>query len=188
VTRPNRVPAQTHDEWSDATRAEFGTVAPNASGGRPLHLPAVVAHHPTFLGPYLTWAKAVALAGVLPRRDAALVALRTAWRCGSEFEWGVHAASAVERHGVTAAEVARVAAGAGAPGWSNRDATLLRAVDELHDDHAIADATWAALGEWYDDAARLEIAFVVGHYTMLSMVANTAGVPPEPEWAPLPAT
>jgi hypothetical protein len=28
--------------------------------------------------------------------------------------------------------------------------------------------------------------FVVGHYTMLSMVANSAGVPPEPDWAPLP--
>ena len=42
------------------------------------------------------------------------------------------------------------------------------------------------LGEWYDDAARLELVFVVGHYTMLSMVANTAGVPPEPTWEPLP--
>jgi hypothetical protein len=145
-----------------------------------------VAQHPSYLGPYLTWARAVALAGVLPRRDAALVALRTAYRCDSEFEWGVHADSAVTRHGVTPAEVGRVPAGAGAPGWAARDALLLRAVDELHDDHAIGDVTWAALGEWHDDAARLEIAFVVGHYTMLSMVANTAGVPPEPGWEPLP--
>jgi hypothetical protein len=33
--------------------------------------------------------------------------------------------------------------------------------------------------------ALLEIVFVVGHYTMLSMVANSAGVQPEPEWAAL---
>jgi alkylhydroperoxidase family enzyme len=186
VSRPNRVPGQPPEQWSEATRAEFGDVAPTASGRRPLHLPAVVANHPTFLAPYLTWAKAVALDGVLPRRDAALVALRTAWRCSSEFEWGVHAESAVARHGVTAEEVARVADGAAAPGWSAHDATLLRTVDELHDGHTIGDSTWAALGEWYDDAARLEVAFVVGHYTMLSMVANTAGVPPERAWAPLP--
>ena len=186
MSRPARIRAQTPDEWSDATRAEFADVAPAAAGARPLHLPAVIAHHPTFLGPSLTWAKAVALAGVLPRRDAALVALRTAWRCGSEFEWGVHAESAVARHGVTAAEVARVPAGAGEPGWPARDAALLQAVDELQDDRTITDATWTALGEWYDDAARLEIAFVVGHYTMLSMVANSAGVPSEPTWPELP--
>jgi alkylhydroperoxidase family enzyme len=151
-----------------------------------VHLPSVIAHHPTFLSPYLVWAKAVALDGVLPRRDAELVALRTAFRCRSEFEWGVHAASAVARAGVTSDEVARVAAGPDAPGWAPRETALIRAADELRDDHAIGDATWAALAEWYDDAARLEIAFVAGHYTMLSMVANTAGVPPEPNWEALP--
>ena len=87
---------------------------------------------------------------------------------------------------MTADEVERVAAGPDAPGWSRHDTALLRAVDELHDDHTISDATWSMLGESYDDAARLEIAFVVGHYTMLSMVANSAGVPPEPRWDPLP--
>ncbi len=192
--RPNRVPGQAPEAWSDATRAEFGDVAATGTpeGSRkPLHLPAVVAHHPTFLSPYLVWAKAVALAGVLPRRDAAILSLRTALRCRSEFEWGVHAESAVARHGLTAEDVARVAAGADAPGpepagWSSHDAALVRAADELHDDQTISDGTWAVLGERYDDAARLEVAFVVGHYTMLSMVANTAGVPPEERWQPLP--
>jgi alkylhydroperoxidase family enzyme len=185
VTRPNRVPGQAEADWSDATRAEFADVAPSATG-RPLHLPSVVAQHPSFLSPYLVWAKAIALSGVLPRRDSAIVALRTALRCDSEFEWGVHAESAVARAGLTPEEVARVAEGADAPGWTGHDAALVRAVDELHDAHTISDETWAALGERYDDAARLEVAFVVGHYTMLSMVANTAGVPPEPRWQALP--
>jgi len=185
VTRPNRVPGQEEADWSAATRAEFADVAPSATG-RPLHLPSVVANHPTFLSPYLVWAKAIALTGVLPKRDAAIVALRTALRCDSEFEWGVHAESAVARAGLTPEEVARIAAGADAPGWSAHDAALVRAVDELHDAHTISDATWATLGERYDDAARLEVAFVAGHYTMLSMVANTAGVPPEPRWQELP--
>ena len=39
------------------------------------------------------------------------------------------------------------------------------------------DATWAELGAHYDAPALVEILFVVGQYTMLSMVANAAGIP-----------
>ncbi len=50
----------------------------------------------------------------------------------------------------------------------------------------MGDATWAALAADHDDAALIEIVFVVGHYTMLSMLANSTGVPAEPHWDPLP--
>jgi alkylhydroperoxidase/carboxymuconolactone decarboxylase family protein YurZ len=198
MARPSRVRAQSPEEWSESTRAEFANVqvvarppAEPAAGDpeaapRPLHLPSVIANHPTFLPPYLAWAKAVALSGVLDYRTNALLALRTAIRCQSEFEWGVHAETAMTRGGLSPEEVARVAVGPDAPGWSAGDAALLRAADELHDTHTISDTTWAELTADHDDAAMLEIAFVVGHYTMLSMVANTAGVPPEPRWLPLP--
>jgi 4-carboxymuconolactone decarboxylase len=184
--RPVRVPAQPPEEWSEATQAAFAAVAPTASGRRPLHLPAVVAHHPTLLEPYMTWATAVARRGVLDGPTNTLLALRTALRCRSEFEWGVHATHAGERAGLTGEEIARVAAGPDAPGWSAREAALLRLADELHDDNAVSDDTWAALRAELGQDALLEAVFVVGHYTMLSMVANSAGVPPEPDWAPLP--
>jgi alkylhydroperoxidase family enzyme len=184
--RPVRVPVQPPADWSDTTRAAFAGVAPSASGRLPLHLPAVVAHHPTLLEPYMTWATAVARHGVLDARSATLLALRTALRCRSEFEWGVHATHAGERAGLTAEDVARVAAGPDASGWTAREAALLRAADELHVDDAVADDTWAALGAELGVDALLEVVFVVGHYTMLSMVANSAGVPPEPDWAALP--
>jgi alkylhydroperoxidase family enzyme len=184
MPRPQRIPGQAPAAWSDATRSELERLVPTA-GGRPLHLPSVIAHHPTFLGPYLEWAKAIALRGVLSPRENALLALRTALRCASEFEWGVHAQTAIQRAGLTPGEVAAVARGPEASGWSAREAALLRAADELHDQHAIGDATWAALASDRDPAARLEVAFVVGHYTMLSMVANSAGVPPESFWAGL---
>jgi 4-carboxymuconolactone decarboxylase len=184
MSRTVRIAGQAPEEWSDSTRAEFAGV--DEAARHRLHLPTVIARHPTFLPPYMTWAKAVALRGVLERRDNALLALRTGFRCDSEFEWGVHAETAVLRGGMTADEVARVAAGPDAPGWSPRDAALLRAADELHDEHTISDATWHALGEHFTPDALLEIAFVCGHYTMLSMVANTVGVQPEEQWAPLP--
>jgi 4-carboxymuconolactone decarboxylase len=173
TARPLRVPPQPPEAWSGQTRQVLGA-APQR--GR-LHLPAVVAWHPTLLAPYMAWATAVARQGVLSPRDNALLALRTALRCGSEFEWGVHVA-----HGeLTADEVARVAEGPGA-GWPARDAELLRAADELHDRSGVGDGTWEALSAVFPTDALLEIVFVVGHYTMLSMVANSAGVQPEPAW------
>jgi hypothetical protein len=148
---------------------------------RPLHLPGVVARHPTFLEPYMAWATAVARRGVLDARDNALLAARTALRCDSEFEWGVHATR------LTPDEVARIAEGPDAEGWSRREAALLRAADELHDTSAVGDDTWAALSTDFGPDALVEIVFVVGHYTMLSMVANSAGVAPEDDWARLPS-
>ena len=66
--RPHRLPGQPPDEWSDTTRAEFDATV-QTGRSRPLHLPSVIAHHPTYLSAYLTWAKAVALDAVLPPGD-----------------------------------------------------------------------------------------------------------------------
>ena len=73
-----------------------------------------------------------------------------------------------------------MAAGAGAPGWSERDRLLLRAADELHATQQLADATWSGLRALFSAAQLVEIPLVVGHYTMLSMLANATGVPLEP--------
>ena len=110
--RPRRIPGQTPEQWSDATRALLDGVVQTTPGdaSRPVHLPSVIAHHPTFLGPYLEWAKAVALRGVLPQRTNALIALRTAWHRRSEFEWGVHANGALTRGLLTVDEIGTVLA------------------------------------------------------------------------------
>ena len=47
--------------------------------------------------------------------------------------------------------------------------------------------TWDALAERFDDAQLLEITFIVGNYTMLSMVANATGVPLEDDLPAMPA-
>ena len=146
-----------------------------------------VAHHADLLDPFLGFASALAMRGALPRRDSELLALRAAWNCRSEFEWGQHVRYA-RAAGLSDAEIDAVAQGPAAPGWSDPDRALLCAADELHAHQAIGDPTWSLLAARWNAAQLVEIAFVVGHYTMLSMVANTAGVPPEPGWAPLPAT
>jgi len=74
--------------------------------------------------------------------------------------------------GLSDEQIARVGEGPDAPGWSERDAALLRAADELHDDHRISDETWRVLADRYDVGQLVEILYVVGQYAMLSMVAN----------------
>ena len=55
-----------------------------------------------------------------------------------------------------------------------KDALLIGAADELHHDSSISAPTWSELTEYYSTAQLIEATYVVGQYTMLSMVANIA--------------
>lgn len=152
------------------TRAGWDHQTPN--------LLRAIAHHADLLEPFLGFAAALATRGALPRRESELLALRAAWNCRSEFEWGQHVRYA-RAAGLSDAEIDAVAVGPAAPGWSEADRALLSAADELHAQKTIDDATWTALAARWNDAQLVEIAFVVGHYTMLSMVTGALRVPLE---------
>ena len=121
----------------------------------------------------------------MPRRASELLALRAAWNCRSEFEWGHHAGYA-RAAGLSDAEIGAVAEGPAAPGWSDEDRALLVAADELHGQKKLTDFTWTALASRWSAAQLVEIPFVVGQYTMLSMVAGALQVPLEDGLARLP--
>jgi alkylhydroperoxidase family enzyme len=195
VTGEARVRGLGPGEWSDDVRALLlPTLGPVAAlegdagaeeGRRPLTVLTVLAHEPRLLGPFLGWASALALEGELPRRDHELLALRAAWNCRSPFEWGHHVTYA-RAAGIDDREIERIVAGPDAPGWTDVEAALLRAADELHRDATIHDGTWAELAGHYEPAALVEISLVVGQYTMLSMLTNACGVELEPGHDPLP--
>jgi alkylhydroperoxidase family enzyme len=146
-------------------------------GRGPIPTVAVLAHTPRLLGPFLGWASAIALEGLLSKRDHELVALRAIHHCHSEFERVEHSGFARDV-GVTDVELERLELddSADAPGWAEHEAALLRAADELVVSCAISDTTWAVLARHYSDGQLVEIPFVVGQYVMLSMVANALGI------------
>jgi alkylhydroperoxidase family enzyme len=144
-------------------------------GSEPAATMVVLARSPDLLAPFLGWAAALALNGVLSNRDHELLALRAARNCGSRFEWDEHAEFA-RGTGLTDEEIAAVAGAVTDGDWSPSEAALLQAADDLHTTHNVADETWAVLASYYDLPALTEILFVVGQYTMLSMVANAAGI------------
>jgi alkylhydroperoxidase family enzyme len=179
-------------QWSPQTRALLEATLPRVSalsgearpGARPLPILTVVAHHEALLGPFLELATALAQRGVLPRRESELLALRAAWRSQSHFEWGHHVLYA-RAAGLRDDEIAR-AADAGDAKLSAREELLLRAADQLHATQRVDDPTWRALRTEFSDAQLVEIPFLVGQYTMLSMVAEALAVPVEPDLPPLP--
>lgn len=178
-------------EWADEVRALLGDARPDlgpADAPRerkgPPNIVFTLAHLPHLLAPFLGFASALATRGRLSRRNAEILALRASWNCRSAFEWGQHAEYARDA-GLSGAEIAAVRAGPADPAWSVEERTLLQAADELHTHRCIGDQTWAALARRHSEAQLVEIPLVVGHYTMLSMVARSTGVPLEPGLPPL---
>jgi alkylhydroperoxidase family enzyme len=159
---------------------------PAAEKPKTLNILRTMAHHPKLLGPFLDFASALAMQGELSRRDSELLALRAAWNCQSDFEWGHHVVYA-RAAGIAEAEIDRIPLGPGAPAWSAADSNLLRAADQLHAHQQIDDEVWEGLAARYSEAQLVEISFVVGQYTMLSMLANSTGVELEAGLDPLPS-
>jgi AhpD family alkylhydroperoxidase len=144
----------------------------------PPHLFTTLARHRRLFRRWLRFAGALMPRGRLPRRDTELVILRVAANTGSEYERRHHEHLG-RRAGLTADDLARVAAGPDAPGWSERDATLLRAVDELHADRRISDGVWAQLATHRSDVDLIELCMLVGHYEMLAMTIESLRIQPD---------
>jgi alkylhydroperoxidase family enzyme len=164
------------DEWSDEAaemRPRFLRKGPQ--GDRVLNIFATLARHPQLLKRWTVFGNHVLYKSTLPPREREILILRIGWLCAAEYEWGQHVAIG-RREGLEDDDIARIAAGADAPGWDTFEANLIRAVDELHGDAFISDATWNALSERYDTQQMLDVVFTVGQYNLVSMALNSCGV------------
>lgn len=144
----------------------------------PPHLFTTLARHRRLFRRWLRFAGGLMPGGKLPRRDTELVILRVAHNCDCVYERGHHELIA-PRAGVLREEIERTADGPDAPGWSPRDAALLRAADELHSERAISDETWATLRGELSEVQLIELCMLVGHYEMIAMTINGLRIEPD---------
>jgi alkylhydroperoxidase family enzyme len=183
VTR--RVPPLDRDEIdagvADRIQESFPRAARFFADDAPPMPPVLglLARHPTLAGPWLGFSGALLDSGVLDSRTRELLILATAHRTDNDYVWNEHLPMAAAA-GVSPAEVEAIAGASrvdrkGAD-WSDAEAPLFRAVDELVECHRVSDATWASLGAHYDDEALLEVLFVVGAYSCLAMLLNSTGL------------
>jgi 4-carboxymuconolactone decarboxylase len=150
-------------------------------GGDALHIFSTLVRHPGLFRRWIGFGGKLLQGSKLPARSRELVILRVAWRCRAAYEWSQHVSIAKDA-GLDAEAIRRVATDDTA-GWSADDAALLRAVDELHDDFCIKDATWDELAAFLDERQLIELPVLAGHYAMLAGALNSFGVQTE---RPLP--
>jgi alkylhydroperoxidase family enzyme len=113
--------------------------------------------------------------GEISPRERELAILRVGWWCRAPFEWGEHVAIA-KRYGITSEEVERIRNGSSAPGWSEHERAILRAVEELLSDQMICDATWETLARTWTERQLIEFPMLVGQYFATALQQNSLRV------------
>jgi alkylhydroperoxidase family enzyme len=154
---------------------QIETLAALAEPWRGLNLFRTSVRSPGGLASLIPAGDYIRSSSILAAREREIVVLRIGWLCGSGYEWTQHVFIG-RQAGLTKDEVVAVKAGADAGSWSPADRALIRACDELHADQFITAATWAALGQHFDEAEIMDVVFIAGHYVTVSMIANAFGV------------
>lgn len=182
--------AQTHDAASAFPSARDFVLAHHTDrdgGARGTNGLGVLLRYPALAKAFLTFNNHVAAASSLSKRARELLILRIGWLRRSEYELVQHIVLA-RRAGLSEAEIERVQHGPDAKGWDAIDAELLRAVDELHADARIADATWKRLRTQFSTEQLMDLVFTVGCYDVLAMAFKTFDAQLEVGVAPLDKT
>lgn len=130
-----------------------------------------LARSPAVFTAFLELGTELSSSATIPPRERELAILRVGWLCGAPYEWGEHVIVA-RRVGLSEAEIDRVTRGSAAEGWSEGEQAVLKAVEELHADAMITDATWAELARHFDERQLIELPMLVGHYHMTAFVQN----------------
>ena len=171
-----RVPPATPDELGPVNRALVKVAARVAGTAGPPNLFLTLGRHRGLFRRWLFFAGALMPRGKLPRADTELVILRVSHRTGCPYEADHHKPMG-RKAGLSAEQIAAVERdGLDGAEWSPRQRAILAAVDELHDDRRISDATFAALRPELSDRDLVELCLLAGHYEMLAGTINSLGI------------
>jgi alkylhydroperoxidase family enzyme len=163
------------DAEMDAEQQEI--MAPFRKMGVDFAVSRAFVRHPTALKAFRVWATYVMSdTNPLPPREREILALRTAWRVRSGYEWSRHLLFG-RRAGLRDEEMEALKQPLAARGWQASDAALIAAADALVADFFIPDDLWKELAAHFNDRQCMDAIFTVGHFTLLAMFLNTAGVP-----------
>ncbi len=160
--------AETHELLSKLSRLR-------GDDAEVLNVFGTVANHPTLLRKWLVFATYALTKSTLDPRTRELVVLRVGWKCSAPYEWGQHVVVG-RAVGLTDTDIARVADGPDADGWTEAEAAALRATDECHDRSTITDVTWDTLAAHFSQQQILDLVFLIGQYHLVSFALNACGV------------
>lgn len=179
LDQPPRVAPLAPQEISEDARAIISSVLAAISRARPEQISdytAIMLRHPELYRRHVELGLQL-YRGTLSPRHRELAILRLGWLCQAPFEWGEHVDVGKRIAGLTEADVERLKLGATAPGWSEDDRAIVRAVEELLDNAMISEATWAVLARHLDDKQLIELPILIGQYQGIAYLQNALRCP-----------
>ncbi|MXO89957.1 carboxymuconolactone decarboxylase family protein [Pontixanthobacter aquaemixtae] len=168
------------EEWTDDAREVFAFWGePNAwEEGSKTNIMMVMGNHPPLGKVFNIWGKHFLMENTLSTRQLEILVLRVSVRAKSIYEWHNHVGYAMNA-GISLEEIAAIRDYPEGGDWSEEEGALIRAVDELVDQHKISDATWATLSKTLSTQQLMDTIFTIGHYVMTSWAISSMGVPVE---------
>ena len=169
-----RIPPLAPEAWTP----EVKKMLDPTNAGRPvIGVLRTFAQHPAMYVKRQTISDHIRSHTSLTPRMRELTIMRILYRCSGHGEWSLHGAGA-GNFGIEPAEVQRTAT-PGYAGWSDADANMMRAVDEIYDTDKVSPETWTALKGQFEDRQIMDLLVTAGGYRMVAMAINTFGVPLE---------
>ena len=175
-----RIPHCPREEWTDDARDVFAFWGePNAwEEGSKTNIMMVMGNHPALGKIYNNWGRYFLMENSLNTRQLEILILRVSWRVKSAYEWHNHVGYGMNA-GLTLDYIAAIRDYPVGGNWSEEEAALIQAVDDLIDTNTIHDATWTTLTKTLDKRQMMDLTFTIGHYVMTSWALSAFGVPIE---------
>lgn len=120
--------------------------------------------------------EALRFEGTLPDRVRELAICVVARRTSNQFEWQIHAALAAKA-GVSDAALEAIAAGRVPRDVDDTDACAVDFVSELMQHNGVSDATYGDAVARLGESGAVELAALVGYFTMVCWIMNVARTP-----------
>ena len=164
------------EEFTDDIR-EFlgkwtGGIFQNA-GSNPVLL--TFAHHPKLADLYSQLNIHLLSTNTLPVRQRQIAIMRTAWICKANYMWSSHLNTSV-RCGLEPGIFKPIQVGAGDPYFTDFERVVIRATEDVVNDHKISDDNWDALMAEWNNQQMLDFLFTVGAYITVAGVMRSTGV------------
>jgi len=171
----DRMPAIPADKLTDAQRqaiAEFKAARSADVSGPfiPLLRSPEVMTRARAMGDYLRFRSS------LPPRLSEFVILMTARRWTQQYEWNAHQPLALQG-GLKADVVQAIAEGRRPEQMAADEGAVYTLVDEVERNHSVSDATYARAVGAVGEQGVIDTLGLVGYYTTLALVMNTARTP-----------
>ncbi len=138
------------------------------------------AHHPKLADLFSELNIHLLTTNTLPVKQRQIAIMRTAWICKATYMWSSHLSTSV-RCGLDPDMFDPIKVGAESSYFTTIERAVIRATDELVNDHRISDTSWQSLMEEWNNQQMLDFLFTVGAYTTIAGVTRSTGVQRKPD-------